>query len=37
MRQAVLQRLDVQPVEVDAGHCPHVSRPETIAAILAQA
>lgn len=37
MRQAALQRLDVQPVEVDAGHCPHVSQPETIAAILAQA
>ncbi len=36
MRQAARQRLGVQPVEVDAGHCPHVSQPETIADILAQ-
>lgn len=37
MRQAAQQRLGVQPVEVSAGHCPHVSQPEAIAAILCRA
>jgi len=36
MRAAAQQRLDTQPIEVDAGHCPHVSQPEQIAEILAQ-
>jgi pimeloyl-ACP methyl ester carboxylesterase len=37
MRQAAQQRLGTQPVEVNAGHCPHVSQPETIASILVRA
>jgi pimeloyl-ACP methyl ester carboxylesterase len=36
MRHAARERLGTQPVEVSAGHCPHVSQPEVIAAILAQ-
>jgi len=36
MRQAARQRLGVEPVDVDAGHCPHVSQPEAVAAILAE-
>jgi hypothetical protein len=36
MRQAARQRLSTQPVEINAGHCPHVSQPETIADLLAQ-
>ena len=36
MRQAARQRLGAEPVEVNAGHCPHVSQPETIADILTQ-
>ena len=36
MRQAARQRLGAQPVEVNAGHCAHVSQPEAIADILAQ-
>lgn len=36
MRQAAQQRLGAEPVEVNAGHCPHVSQPETIADILTQ-
>jgi hypothetical protein len=34
MRQAARQRLGIQPVDVDAGHCPHVGQPGTIADIL---
>ncbi|WP_017624485.1 alpha/beta hydrolase [Nocardiopsis chromatogenes] len=34
MRRAALERLGVRPVEVAAGHCPHVSRPEETADIL---
>jgi hypothetical protein len=30
------ERLGVEPDEVGAGHCPHVSQPEAIAGILAQ-
>ena len=37
MRQAARQRLGAQPAEVNAGRCPHVSQPETIAGILTQA
>jgi len=36
MRQAARQRLHTEPVELDAGHCPHVSQPETVAHILSQ-
>jgi pimeloyl-ACP methyl ester carboxylesterase len=36
LRQAARERLGAEPVDVDAGHCPHVSQPETIAGILAQ-
>lgn len=36
LRQAARQRLGGRPVEVSAGHCPHVSQPETIADILLQ-
>jgi hypothetical protein len=34
MRQAALERLGVEPAEVEAGHCPHVSRPAMVAGIL---
>jgi len=34
LHQAARQWLGSQPVEVSAGHCPHVSQPETIADIL---
>lgn len=34
MRQAARQRLGIEPIEIDAGHCPHVSRAETLAGIL---
>ncbi|BBZ10679.1 hypothetical protein MBRA_08740 [Mycobacterium branderi] len=34
IREAAVERLGVQPVLVDAGHCPHVSQPETVADIL---
>ncbi|MGO9081969.1 MAG: alpha/beta fold hydrolase [Streptosporangiaceae bacterium] len=34
MRAAARQRLGVDPVEIDAGHCPHVSQPAVVAAIL---
>lgn len=34
MRQAARQRLDVDPVDIDAGHCPHVSRPGPLAELL---
>lgn len=34
MRTAARERLGVEPVEVEGGHCPHVSQPEVIADIL---
>ena len=34
MRTTARQRLGVEPVEVDAGHCPHVSRPDVVAEII---
>ncbi|WP_052809950.1 alpha/beta fold hydrolase [Streptomonospora alba] len=36
MRVAAEVRLDVKAVEVDAGHCPHVSAPEEVASIIAE-
>ncbi len=36
MRQAARHRLAAEPVEVNAGHCPHVSQPGTIADVLTQ-
>ena len=36
MRHAARERLGTQAVEVDAGHCPHVSQPEVVADILAK-
>ena len=34
MRRAARERLKTDPVEVPGGHCPHVSRPEHVAALL---
>jgi pimeloyl-ACP methyl ester carboxylesterase len=34
MRRAAKERLGVDAVEVPGGHCPHVSRPEQVAALL---
>jgi pimeloyl-ACP methyl ester carboxylesterase len=31
---AARERLGTEPVEIDAGHCPHVSRPEDVADVL---
>ena len=36
MRAAARERLGVEPVEIDSGHCPHVSQPEVLAATLEQ-
>jgi pimeloyl-ACP methyl ester carboxylesterase len=36
MRRAAKERLGVDPVDVPGGHCPHVSRPEEVAAILSE-
>lgn len=36
MRKVARERLGVEPVEVDGGHFPHVSRPSQLAAILEQ-
>lgn len=33
-RTAALERLGVEPVEIDAGHCPHVSRPAELADLV---
>ncbi|KZB85618.1 alpha/beta fold hydrolase [Amycolatopsis regifaucium] len=33
-RRAARERLGVTAIEIDAGHCPHVSRPAEIAGIL---
>jgi hypothetical protein len=35
MSQAARERLGAPPIEIDAGHCPHVSRPGKVADILA--
>jgi pimeloyl-ACP methyl ester carboxylesterase len=34
MTRAAVERLGIEPVMVQSGHCPHVSRPELIAEIL---
>lgn len=34
MRQAARQRLGIEPTPIDAGHCPHVSKPRILADIL---
>jgi hypothetical protein len=34
MRQAARQRLGIEPIEIGAGHCPHVSQPAMLADIL---
>ena len=34
MRQAARQRLGIEPVPINTGHCPHVSRPRELADIL---
>jgi pimeloyl-ACP methyl ester carboxylesterase len=36
MRESARERLGVTAVEVDAGHCPHVSRPDEVADIVAR-
>lgn len=36
-RRAAEDRLGLRPVEIDAGHCPHVSRPEETAAVIDRA
>ena len=36
MREAARQRLGAEPVEINAGHCPHVSQPAALARLLAQ-
>jgi pimeloyl-ACP methyl ester carboxylesterase len=33
-RKAARELLDVEPVELPGGHCPHVSRPEALADVL---
>lgn len=35
-RQAARQRLGIEPVELNAGHCPHVSQPAALAGLLPQ-
>ncbi|WP_447004835.1 alpha/beta fold hydrolase [Saccharothrix isguenensis] len=37
MRRAARERLGVEAIEVDGGHCPQTSRPETLAAVLGAA
>jgi pimeloyl-ACP methyl ester carboxylesterase len=37
MRAAARERLGVEAIEIDAGHCPHVSRPELLASLLTTA
>jgi pimeloyl-ACP methyl ester carboxylesterase len=34
MKSAARERLDVDPIELPAGHCPHVSRPAELAEAL---
>jgi pimeloyl-ACP methyl ester carboxylesterase len=34
MRRVARERLGTEAVEVPGGHCPHVSRPEHLAALL---
>jgi hypothetical protein len=34
MRAAARERLGVTAIEIDGGHCPHVSRPAELTGIL---
>jgi pimeloyl-ACP methyl ester carboxylesterase len=34
IRRTARRVLGVESVEIDAGHCPHVSQPERVASIL---
>jgi pimeloyl-ACP methyl ester carboxylesterase len=34
LRRATRQRLGVEPIEIDAGHCPHTTRPVEFVEIL---
>jgi hypothetical protein len=34
LREAARQRLGIEPITINAGHCPHVSQPEMLADIL---
>jgi hypothetical protein len=34
MHRAARERLKADPIDVPGGHCPHVSRPEHVAALL---
>lgn len=34
MRRAARDRLGVEPVEIEGGHCPHVSFPQVVADVL---
>jgi pimeloyl-ACP methyl ester carboxylesterase len=36
MHATAREHLSVTPVEIDAGHCPHVSHPDAVADILEQ-
>jgi pimeloyl-ACP methyl ester carboxylesterase len=36
-RKAARERLRVMPIEVSAGHCPHISMPEEMADLLGSA
>jgi pimeloyl-ACP methyl ester carboxylesterase len=36
MRKVIADRLDVEPVELAAGHCPHLSKPTELATLLTQ-
>ena len=35
-RRAARERLGVEPIELPGGHCPFLSRPERLAAVLAR-
>lgn len=35
-RRMSARALGVDPIDIEAGHCPHVSRPADVAAILEQ-
>ena len=34
-REQVRKQLGIDPIELEGGHCPHVSRPEQLADVLA--
>jgi len=35
-RRTARERLGIEPIEIDGGHCPHVSRPAELADVLAR-